>query len=84
VASPSGHEPRLRQTIRVDGDGDGVIIVVEGPSTRRDDCQRLARQLRENGAEVRLDVVDGLDHEYPPDFDDRLPEAMTWVLQGGN
>jgi len=32
VASPSGHEPRLRQTIRVDGDGDGVIIVVEGPS----------------------------------------------------
>ncbi len=32
MASPSGHEPRLRQTIRVDGDGDGVIIVVEGPS----------------------------------------------------
>jgi len=51
---------------------------------RRDDCQRLVQQLRENGAEVRLDVVVGLDHEYPPDFEDRLPEAMTWVLQGGN
>jgi len=51
---------------------------------RRGDCQRLAKRLRESGAEVRLDVVDGLDHEYPPDFADRLPEAMAWVVWGGS
>ena len=59
-------------------------IITGSLDPRRDDCQRLVQQVRENGAEVRLDVVDGLDHEYPPDFADRLPEAMAWVLWGGS
>lgn len=32
MALQCADEPRFRQTIRVDGSGDGVIIVVEGPS----------------------------------------------------
>ena len=45
-----------------------------------DDSRLLAEQLRAAGAEVRLDLIDGLGHDYPADFAQRLPAAMDWVL----
>jgi acetyl esterase/lipase len=45
-----------------------------------DDCQRLAERLRSAGAHVKLDVIDGIGHDYPSDFAQRLPAAVEWVL----
>lgn len=47
---------------------------------RFDDCLRLAEQLRAGGAEVRVDRIDDLGHDYPTDFSQRLPGALRWVL----
>jgi len=84
VTPSVGWAPDLLDPGELHAEGIRGHLITGSLDPRRDDCQRLAQHLRENGAEVRLDVVEGLDHEYPPDFDDRLPEAMTWVLQGGN
>ena len=48
----------------------------------RVDCRRLAEQLQAAGAGVRLEVIDGLCHDYPTDFAQRLPAAVHWVLGG--
>lgn len=46
----------------------------------QDDGRLLAEQLRASGGEVRLDVIEGLGHDYPTDFAQRLPAAIDWVL----
>jgi predicted esterase len=43
-------------------------------------CQRLAVRLRDGGADVRTEVVTGGGHEYPADFEDRVPPVLDWVL----
>jgi len=84
VTPSAGWAPDLLDPGELHAEGIRGHLITGSLDPRRDDCQRLVQQLRENGAEVRLDVVDGLDHEYPPDFDDRLPEAMAWVVWGGS
>ena len=83
VTPSAGWALRLLESGELRAQGIRGHLTTGSLDPRRDDCQRLAQQLRENGAEVQLDVIEGLDHEYPPDFDHRLPEAMAWVLQGG-
>jgi hypothetical protein len=38
--------------------------------------------LSDCGVETTLDVVDGLGHDYPGDFPDRLPPALDDLLRG--
>ncbi len=83
VTPSAGWALRLLESGELRAQGIRGHLTTGSLDPQRDDCQRLAQQLRENGAEVQLDVIEGLDHEYPPDFDHRLPEAMAWVLQGG-
>ena len=64
-------------------DGLRCVLLMGTLDPRHDDCQRLAEQLRAAGAEVNLDVIEGLGHDYPADFAQRLPAAVDWVL-GGN
>jgi acetyl esterase/lipase len=45
-----------------------------------DDGRLLAEQLRAGGGKVRLDVIEGLGHDYPTDFAQRLPAAVQWVV----
>lgn len=47
---------------------------------RFDDCLRIAEQLRTGGAEVHVDRIDDLGHDYPIDFAQRLPAALQWIL----
>lgn len=60
----------------------GHLIIGE-LDPRRDECETLAEQLRDDGAEVQLEVVEGLRHDYPLDFEDRLPQLLDWTLEGG-
>ena len=49
---------------------------------RLEDCQRLVERLGSAGADVRLDVVERIGHDYPADFARRLPAAVDWALAG--
>ena len=64
-------------------DGLRYVVLMGTLDPRHDDCRRLAEQLRAAGAEVRLDVIEGLAHDYPADFAQRLPAAVDWVLGDG-
>lgn len=64
-------------------DGLRYVMLMGTLDPRHDECQRLAEQLRAAGAEVRLDVIEGLGHDYPADFAQRLPAAVDWVLGDG-
>lgn len=55
-------------------------IVTGELDARRDDCRALGEQLRNSGAKVRIDVIAGLEHDYPADFEERLSELTVWVL----
>jgi predicted esterase len=55
-------------------------LIIGDLDQRLDDCRRFAEELRAGGAEVRLDVVAGLGHDYPVDFRQRLPAIMDWLL----
>lgn len=68
-----GSEP-----LEVDGLRCALIVGEEDRSL--DASQQLAVLLRERGAEVRTDVVAGISHDYPPDFEERLPPLMDWIL----
>jgi hypothetical protein len=46
----------------------------------QDDGRLLAEQVRALGGEVRIDVIEGLGHDYPTDFAQRLPTAVHWIL----
>ncbi len=64
-------------------DGLRYVMLMGTLDPRHDECRRLAEQLRAAGAEVRLDVIEGLGHDYPADFAQRLAAAVDWML-GGN
>ena len=55
-------------------------LIIGDLDPRLDDCRRLAEELRASGAEVRLDVIAGLGHDYPADFPQRLPPIVDWLL----
>lgn len=57
-----------------------VVVFAGKLDARFDDCQRLAERLGSAGAEVRLEVIAGIGHDYPPDFTQGLPAAVDWVL----
>ena len=65
----------------VDGLRGHLIIGALDP--RHDDCEALAEQLRGDGAEIQFEVTEGLRHDYPPAFEDRLPQLLAWALEGG-
>jgi predicted esterase len=46
----------------------------------RDLAIELYHGLRERGADCRIDVVAGLEHDFPPDFESRLPDLLSSVL----
>jgi len=54
----------------------GDLIIGER-DPRRDECETLAEQLRGDGADVQFEVIEGLRHEYPADFGDRLPQLLA-------
>ena len=65
-------------------DNQRFVLLIGTLDPRHDDCLRLADQLRAAGAEVSLDVIEGLAHDYPADFGQRLPAAVDWVLPAGD
>jgi len=42
--------------------------------------ESLHKALSDAGMPVGLDVVADLAHDYPPDFDERLPQILDFVL----
>jgi predicted esterase len=81
AVAPSAH--RASEVIGADPrppDGLRVVMLVGSLEPHLDDCQRLAERLRSAGAHVKLDVIDGIGHDYPSDFAQRLPAAVEWVL----
>ena len=59
-----------------------VVVLVGALEPRLEDRQRVVEGLRSAGADVRLDVVGRIGHDYPADFARRLPAALDWVLAG--
>lgn len=57
-----------------------AIIVGERDTEGRPGSESIARRLGERGVQVRLDVVAGLGHAYPPDMPQRLAAALKLVL----
>lgn len=64
----------------LDADGLRCVLIVGEDDRSLDASQQLAERLSEAGAEVRTDVVAGIGHDYPPDFEDRLPALLNWIL----
>lgn len=56
------------------------MVLVGTLDPRIEDCRRLSDELRAGGAEVRLDVIEGLGHDYPADFERRAPSALDWLV----
>jgi len=54
-------------------------IVIGADDFRIDAARELAAAADEAGMPLRFDVVDGLDHAYPPDLADRLPGLLAFV-----
>lgn len=54
-------------------------IVIGADDFRLDAARELAAAADEAGMPLRLDVVDGLDHAYPPDLRERLPDLLAFV-----
>lgn len=57
-------------------------IVIGTDDPMHDTITALARRLETAGLPLRLWVVDGLGHDYPPDFADRLPELIAFLVDG--
>jgi hypothetical protein len=53
-----------------------VTILVGEKDAYRGPVERLAGQLKERGHHVSVDVITGLGHAYPPDFEARLPGLL--------
>jgi dienelactone hydrolase len=53
-----------------------VTILVGEKDAYREPVERLAEQLKERGHHVSVDVIAGLGHAYPPDFEARLPALL--------
>jgi hypothetical protein len=56
----------------------GAIVIGAG-DFRIDGARELAAAAEEAGTPLRFDVVDGLDHAYPPDLAEHLPELLAFV-----
>lgn len=56
----------------------GVFITGEDDPARAHIIQ-VAHELKAQGLPVRLEVVPGLGHDYPPDFAERLVEALRFL-----
>jgi predicted esterase len=44
-------------------------------------AQQLAKMLPNYGIECKLEVYPDLEHQFPQDFESRLPEALDFVMQ---
>lgn len=80
VAPSAGWALDLLGSDAIDGHGLRGELLLGDQDPRRDDCERLAQRLRDAGVEVRAEVIEGLGHDYPPDFEDRLPEVLDWMV----
>lgn len=47
-----------------------------------EEATALARKLESAGVPLRLLVYEGLGHDYPPDFAERLPGLITFLVNG--
>jgi len=54
-------------------------IVIGAEDLRLEAALELAAAAEHLGTPLRLDVVDGLDHAYPPDLEERLPGLLAFV-----
>ncbi len=77
--SPDFARSLVEQGTRDGGDGSRGYVVTGEHDPRREMTEALVAQLVASGVDVTLEVIKGLDHEFPPDFSERLPEVMTWV-----
>ena len=53
-----------------------VTILIGEKDAYREPVETLAGQLKERGHHVSIDVIAGLGHVYPPDFEARLPALL--------
>ncbi len=60
----------------------GFILTGEHDDDRPG-AERFAAHLTENGVSAAIDVMDGMGHGYPPDFDERLRRAVAFVIGDG-
>jgi A/B hydrolase-like, N-terminal domain len=54
-------------------------VVIGVDDLRLDAAREFAAAADEAGTPLRFDVVDGLDHAYPPDLGERLPGLLAFV-----
>jgi len=58
------------------------VMVIGTDDPMLDLITALADRLQAAGLPLHLWVVDGLGHDYPPDFADRLPELIAFLVEG--
>lgn len=58
-----------------------VAILAGDRDAYTPDVELLARELERRGHHVKLEVLPGVAHEYPPDFARRLPELLSLTRQ---
>lgn len=56
-----------------------VLVVGERDEHGRPGAEELASRLRERDVPVRIEIVPGLGHAYPPDMPERLDAALAFV-----
>lgn len=57
----------------------GYILVGDRDELCVENCRKLEALLKEREIPVQLDLVEGLDHRYPEDFEVRLEKALKFV-----
>ena len=83
VAPGGGWALEVLRDDRLSGEGLRGYFVIGELDPVRAPCHELAKRLVAAGAEIRLDVLARLEHEYPADFEERLPPVLDWVLDVG-
>jgi predicted esterase len=74
---PTGPAPVTRPSVRPRG-----YVMTGEHDDDRPAAERFAAHLTERGVTVHLEVMAGMGHSFPPNFADRLPIALSHVIQG--
>ncbi|WP_172197134.1 alpha/beta hydrolase [Saccharibacillus qingshengii] len=56
-----------------------VLIAGEADEEGRESAEAMSQAMQEAGLECRLEIVPGMEHDYPEDFAERLPIALAWI-----
>jgi acetyl esterase/lipase len=77
---PYSQEPELWDAVIKAGHSVRGWIIMGGKDHFGEETNVLVDKLRAAGSVVEVSVYDDMGHDYPPDFQDRLPEMLRFVL----